>query len=151
MQKSPALMRMNKIFTISTKELQFLRNKSDFTFVNLDYVLAIKIGHYYDKIKKSERKELIKLFNQLTDIEIRIDDTLGKLSIILLKLLIVEKKDNIVVSNIGFSVSSFEFLISNIKKIFQNLKGLNNKNIIILDCNLNNDEDIKYLNQYFNS
>ncbi|WP_066440683.1 hypothetical protein [Chryseobacterium sp. CCH4-E10] len=142
---------MNKIFTINTKELQFLGNKSDYIFVNLDYALAIKIGSYYDEIKKSEKKELIKLFNQLTDIEIRIDDTLGKLSIILLKLLMIEKRDNIVVSNIGFSVSSFEFLIANMKKIFQNLKGLNNRNIIILDCNLTNKEDIKYLNQYFNS
>lgn len=91
----------------------------------------------------------MKLFNQLSGIEIRVDDNLGKLHIILLKLLVDGEKNNIVISTIAFSITSFEFLIDNFKKIFKNLDCLENKNMIILECSLNNAEDIQYLEQYF--
>lgn len=140
---------MNEISIISLKELHTLRNKSEYTFINFAYKHALKIVYFYDEIRKDERNKLIKLFNQLTGVDIRVDDTLGKLHIILLKLLIDGKKDNIVVSNIGFHMMSFEFLIDNLKKIFENLNGLVNKKVIIVECNLNNNEDTKYIEQYF--
>lgn len=140
---------MNEISIISLKELHILRNKSEYTFINFAYKHALKIVYFYDEIRKDERNKLIKLFNQLTGVDIRVDDTLGKLHIILLKLLIDGKKDNIVVSNIGFHMMSFEFFIDNLKKIFENLNGLVNKKVIIVECNLNNNEDTKYIEQYF--
>ncbi|NIF03887.1 hypothetical protein F3J23_00370 [Chryseobacterium sp. Tr-659] len=141
---------MNKISTITLQEIQTLENKNEYIFVNFAYTQSLKINYFYDEIKKSERNKLIKLFNQLTDIEIRVDDTLGKLHIVLLKLLINGKQNNIVISTIGFHMISFEFLINNFKKIFNNLNGLENKNLIIVECNINNQEDIKYLEEYFN-
>jgi len=140
---------MNKISIINSKDLQTLKDMNEYIFVNFAYKYSLKIGYYYDEIKKNERVKLIHLFNQLTGIEIRVDDTLGKLHIILLKLLMDGKKDNIVISNVGFHMIAFEFLIDNLKKIFENLKELVNKNIIIVECNLNNPEDIKHLGQYF--
>lgn len=142
---------MNKISIVTLKELLTLENKNEYIFVNFAYKHSLKIGCFYDEIKKSERNKLIKLFNQLTGIEIRVDDTLGKLHIILLKLLINGEQNNIIISTIGFHIISFEFLINNFKKIFNNLNGLANKNIIIVECNLNNQEDIKYLEEYFNA
>lgn len=140
---------MNKILIITSKELKSLRNRNEYIFINFYYKYALKITYFYEKIRKNERNELIKLLNQLTNIEIRVDDTLGKLHIILLKLLIDGGKDNIVISNIGFHIKSFDFLIENFKKIFENLNNLENKSIIIVECNLNNPEEAKYLEQYF--
>ncbi|KYH07061.1 hypothetical protein A1704_21655 [Chryseobacterium cucumeris] len=140
---------MHKISLITLKEIQTLENKNDYIFVNFAYPHSLKIGYFYDEIKKSERHKLIKLFNQLTGVEIRVDDTLGKLHIILLQLLLNGKQDNIVISTIGFHIISFEFLINNFTKIFNNLNGLANKNIIIVECNINNQEDIEYLEKYF--
>lgn len=141
----------NKTSIITVKELQTLENKNEYIFVNFAYQCSLRIDHFYEQIKKSERNKLIKLFNQLTDVEIRVDDTLGKLHIILLKLLMNGEQNNIVISTIGFHIISFDFLISNLKKIFNNLNSLTNKNIIIVECNLNNQEDIMYLDEYFNT
>lgn len=140
---------MNKISIIKLKGLEALGNKDEYIFVNFDYKNALRIGYFYDEIRKKERNKLIDLFKQLTGVEIRVDDTLGKLHIILLKLLIDGERDNIVVSSIGFHIKSFDFLIDNLKKIFENINGLVNKNVIIVECNLNNPDDIKYLEQYF--
>jgi len=140
---------MNKISIINLKGLQSLVNKDEYIFVNFDYKKALKISYFYDEIRKKERSKLIDLFKQLTGIEIRVDDTLGKLNIILLKLLIDGTKNNIVISNIGFHKVSFEFLIGNLNKILENLNGLMDKNIIIVECNLNDLDDAKSLEQYF--
>lgn len=140
---------MNIVSIINSRELQTLKDMNDYIFVNFAYKYALKISYFYDEIKKNERVKLINLFNQLTGIEIRVDDTLGKLHIILLKLLIDGKKDNIVISSVGFHMIAFDFLIDNLKKIFKNLNELVDKNVIIVECNLNNSEDIKYLEQYF--
>lgn len=72
---------------------------------------------------------------------------MGRLNIILLKILIDGQKDNILISSIGFNIISFEFLIDNFIKIFRN--HFDNKRIIILDCNLNDDDDVKNIEQYF--
>lgn len=140
---------MNKISIINLKGLEALGNKDEYIFVNFDYKNALRIGYFYDEIRKKERNKLIDLFKQLTDVEIRVNDTLGKLNIILLKLLIDGTKNNIVISNIGFHIVSFEFLIDNLNKILENLNGLKDKNIIIVECNLNDLEDAKSLEQYF--
>lgn len=140
---------MNEISIINCKELKTLRTKNEYIFVNFAYNNSLKIGYFYDEIKKDERNKLISLFKQLTGIEIRLDDTLGKLHIVLLKLILDGKRDNIVISSIGFHMTSFEFLIDNFKTIFENLDELVNKKIIILECNLNDLEDAKLLEQYF--
>jgi len=140
---------MNPVSIINLKGLQTLVNKDEYIFVNFDYKNALKIGCFYDEIRKKERNKLIDLFKQLTGVEIRVDDTLGKLNIILLKLLIDGTKNNIVVSNIGFHIMSFEFLISNLKKILENLNGLMDKNIIIVECDLNDLKNVEYLGEYF--
>ncbi|MEI3790170.1 MULTISPECIES: hypothetical protein [unclassified Chryseobacterium] len=139
---------MNRISIISSNELKTLE-KNEYVFVNFAHRSALKISYFYEKIKKDERDKLMKLFNQLTGIEIRVDDNLGKLNIILLKLLMDGEKDNIIISNIGFHMVSFDFLISNLEKIFENLDGLSNKNIIIVECNLDNTEEAKFIDQYF--
>ncbi|SHM01832.1 hypothetical protein [Chryseobacterium polytrichastri] len=140
---------MNKISIINSKDLKTLANEDKYIFVNFSYKHAVKISYFYEDINKNERNKLIQLFNQLTNIEIRVDDMLGKLNIILLKLIIDGKKNNIVVSNIGFHMKSFEFLIDNIKKIFENYIDLANKHVIIVECNLNNQEDNEHINTYF--
>lgn len=140
---------MNAISIISSKELQTLNSKNDYIFINFDYKYAIKISFFYEKIKKSERNRLIKLFYQLTSIEIRVDDTLGKLHIILLKLLIDGEKNKIIISDIGFIKNSFTFLVDNFRKIFENLNNLKDKSVIIVECNLDIPENIKYLENYF--
>lgn len=140
---------MNDISIINLNVLSSLKYKDEYIFVNFAYDKAIKIGFFYDEIDQNELSKLVLLFFQLTGIEIRLDDVLGKLHIILLKLLIDGEKDNIVISNIGFHMQSFEFLIDNLKKIFESLNGLINKKIIIVECNLNSFEDIRYLEQYF--
>lgn len=140
---------MNKISIINLKELEALGNKDEYIFVNFDYKNALRIGYFYDEIRKKERNKLLDLFKQLTGVEIRVNDTLGKLNIILLKLLIDGSKNNIVISNIGFHIVSFEFLIDNLNKILENLNGLKDKNIIIVECNLSDLDDAKSLEQYF--
>lgn len=119
--------------------------------MNFAYSNALKISYFYDEIKKKERDKLRALFEKITDIKIRVDDTLGKLHIVLLKLIIDGKEDNIVISNIGFHIKSFDFLIDNLKKIFENLEGVINKKIIIVECNLNDSEDAESIEQYFNA
>jgi hypothetical protein len=140
---------MNEISIINSKELKTLGNKNEYIFVNFADNNALKISYFYDEIKKNERNKLISLFKQLTGIEIRLDDILGKLHIVLLKLILEGKKDNIVISSIGFHMASFEFLIDNFKTIFENLCELVNKKIIIVECNLNDLEDAKSIEQYF--
>lgn len=142
---------MNEISIINPKELKKFINKNDYVFVNFAYSNALKISYFYDEIKKKERDKLRALFEKITDIKIRVDDTLGKLHIVLLKLIIDGKKDNIVVSNIGFHIKSFDFLIDNLKKIFENLEGVINKKIIIIECNLNDSEDAESIEHYFNA
>lgn len=140
---------MNKISIINSSALKTLINKDEYTFVNFNYKYALKISYFYEEIKKDERNKLFKLFNELTGIEIRADDILGKLNIILLKLLIDGEKNNIVVSTIGFHIKSFDFLIDNLKKIFESLNDLVDKHIIIVECNFSNQDDNELIDSYF--
>jgi len=140
---------MNKIQIIDLNSLKTLTDKDKFIFVNFDYKYALKISYFYEEITKKERIELIHLFKQLTNIEIRVDDMLGKLHIILLKLLRDAKKDYIVISTIGFNIKSFQFLIDNFNKIFKNSNYLNNKHIIIVECNFNDENSYKEIDKYF--
>lgn len=140
---------MNEISKINSKELQNFKNKNEYIFINFDYVHSIKISFFYEKMKRSRVKELIKLFYKLTNIEIRTDDTLGKLHLILLELLINREENTVFISDIGFPKSSYDFLIDNLKKIFDNLDNLKNKKIVIVECHLNDPENLKYLEEYF--
>lgn len=140
---------MNEISIISVKELQFLNNKNEYIFIHFGYPSAAKIGVLYNKIKKKERNYLISIFFELTGIDIRVEDMLGKLHVVLLKILVDGTMNNIVISNIAFLPSSFAFLMDNLKKIFDNLKNLENKKVIIVDCDLNDPESVKYLDEYF--
>ncbi|MBP1167401.1 MULTISPECIES: hypothetical protein [unclassified Chryseobacterium] len=141
---------MNEILLINLKELKFLKNKNEYVFLNFAYGDALMITSFYDKIRKKERNNLIRLFNQLTNIELRTDDILGKLHIDILKILVDQKKDTIIITNIGFPSESISFLIDNFNKVFSNLNTLKNKKVIIVECELNNPENDKYFEEYFN-
>lgn len=140
---------MNEISIISVKELQFLNNKNEYIFIHFGYTSTTKIDVLYNKIKKKERSYLINLFSELTGIDIRVEDILGRLHIVLLKTLVDGTMNNIVISNIAFLPSSFAFLMDNLKKIFDNLRNLDNKKVIIVDCDLNDPESVRYLDEYF--
>jgi hypothetical protein len=90
-------------------------------------------------VKKTE--SLIKLFYELTNIEIRGDDLVGKIHLILLKILGDEETNNILINNIGLSKDSYAFLVDNLNKI---LKNYDNKNVIIVE-NTFSKPDFKYL------
>ncbi|QBJ88078.1 hypothetical protein DDI74_18315 [Chryseobacterium gleum] len=118
----------NKISIIGSEELKDLIDTKEYIYINFSDEYSIKINPFFESIDNSEKKTLIQLFFQLTSINIRIDDLLGKLHIIVLKILLDGKKDNIIINSLGFSNDSIIFLKSNFEKILQNFK---NKNLII--------------------
>lgn len=113
------------------QELQDLKNKEEYIFINFDYSYSIKIIPFFEKIEMKERDSLIDSFFHLTNNNIRIDDLLGKLHIILLKIL-VDGEKNLVINSIGLSDNSIEFLIDNLRKILDNF---DNRNLIIIENN----------------
>lgn len=116
---------------IGFQELQDLKNKEEYIFINFDYSYSIKIIPFFEKIEMKERDSLIDSFFHLTNNNIRIDDLLGKLHIILLKIL-VDGEKNLVINSIGLSDNSIEFLIDNLRKILDNF---DNRNLIIIENN----------------
>lgn len=127
---------------ISFQALQDLKNKEEYIFINFDYSYSIKIIPFFEKIEMNERNSLIDSFFHLTNNIIRIDDLLGKLHIILLKIL-VDGEKNLVINSIGLSENSIEFLIDNLKKILDNF---DNKNLIIIEDNSHEPFKFNYSN-----
>ncbi|MDH6254457.1 hypothetical protein M2347_004184 [Chryseobacterium sp. H1D6B] len=126
---------MNNLSIINQQELDYLKGTKECIFINFDYEYSTKIIPFYNKIK--EKQKLINFFYQLTSINIRTEDLLGKLHLILLQILIdeQEKQSNIIIINsIGFSQDSLQFLINNLNKI---LNHFENKNIYILENSSN--------------
>ncbi|HHM0730642.1 TPA: hypothetical protein ACRFJD_003698, partial [Elizabethkingia anophelis] len=94
----------------------------------------IKIIPFYENLKKEEQINLIQYFFQLTNINIRVNDLLGKLSITILKALIDGENQDIIINSIGLSENSISFLTEHLKKILNNFKD---KNIFIVKNNQN--------------
>ncbi|WP_295231454.1 hypothetical protein [uncultured Chryseobacterium sp.] len=117
------------ISKISFQELQHLKNKEEYIFINFDYFYSIKIMPFFEKIEMKERDSLIDSFLHLTNTNIRIDDLLGNLHVVILKILVNGEK-NLVINTIGLSENSIEFLTDNLKKILDNF---DNRNLIIVE------------------
>jgi len=127
---------------ISFQALQDLKNKEEYIFINFDYSYSIKIIPFFEKIEMKERDFLIDSFFHLTDTNMRIDDLLGKLHIILLKILF-DGERNLVINSIGLSENSIEFLIDNLRKILNNF---DNRNMIIIENNSHEPFKFNYSN-----
>ncbi|RQO42318.1 hypothetical protein DBR39_00125 [Chryseobacterium sp. KBW03] len=119
----------SKLSKINFQELQDLKNKEEYIFINFDYSYSIKIIPFFEKINIKEKDSLVDFFFHLTNTNVRIDDLLGKLHLILLKIL-VDGERNLVINSIGFSENSIEFLTDNMIKI---LDYFDNKNLIIIE------------------
>lgn len=119
------------ISKISFQELQHLKNKEKYIFINFDYSYSIKIIPFFEKIEMKEKDYLIDSYLHLTNTNIRVDDLLGKLYIIILKILVNGEK-NLIINSIGLSESSIEFLIKNLWEILDNFDTMN---IIIVESN----------------
>ncbi|WP_426279167.1 hypothetical protein ACN9MN_08070 [Chryseobacterium sp. S-02] len=130
----------SRLTIIQLEELQDLADKEKYVFINFPDEYSIKVIPFFEKIGKKERNDLVKLFYQLTNIEIMIDDFVGKIHLVLLKILMDGEKNNIIVSNVGLSNNSYTFWIENLSKLFNNF---DNKNLIILE-NIFNTPDFKY-------
>ncbi|MEJ5104368.1 hypothetical protein [Chryseobacterium sp. MYb328] len=127
---------------ISFQELQDLKNKEEYIFINFNYSYSIKIISFFEKIDMKERDSLIDSFFHLTNTNIRIDDLLGKLHVVLLKIL-VDGEKNLIINSIGLSENSIEFLIDNMRKILDNF---DNKNLIIIENNSHKPFKFNYSN-----
>lgn len=96
--------------------------------MNFSNAYSIKVIPFYESICENEINKLIKLFYQITDVDIRVEDLTGKIHLVLLKILIDGEKNTIVLNDVGISKDSREFLIDSFNKILNNFA---NKNIII--------------------
>lgn len=114
----------SNISKISFQELQYLKNKKEYIFINFDYSYSIKIIPFFEKIEMKERDYLIDSFLHLTNTNIRIDDLLGKLHVIILKILVNGEK-NLIINSIGLSENLIEFLTDNLRKILDNFDTIN--------------------------
>ena len=131
---------MSNLSITDQRKLDYLKENNKFIFINFDNKYSIKIIPFYNEIR--DKQKLIELFNQLTNLEIRVEDLLGKLHLVILKILINEDENpspnDIIINSIGLSKNSILFLIDNLNKIISRFK---NRNIYILD-NTSSDEVI---------
>lgn len=118
----------NKISVIRSNELNKLLDRQEYIYINFSYEYSIKINPFFKSIDDTERNTLIQLFFQLTNIDIRVNDLLGQLHIIVLKILLDDEKDNIIINSLGLTDDSIIFFKSNFEKVLKNFK---NKNLII--------------------
>ncbi|WP_185290882.1 hypothetical protein [Chryseobacterium lactis] len=118
----------NKIPVIRSNELNKLLDRQEYIYINFSYEYSIKINPFFKSIDDTERNTLIQLFFQLTNIDIRVNDLLGQLHIIVLKILLDDEKDNIIINSLGLTDDSIIFFKSNFEKVLKNFK---NKNLII--------------------
>lgn len=123
---------MSKLLIINQRELDYLIEKKEAILVNFGCENSVKIIPFYNKIE--DKKKLIEFFFKLTSIDIRIEDLLGKLHLVILQILIDGDKNStqndVIVNNIGLSYNSTQFLIDNLNKIIKHFK---NRNIYILE------------------
>lgn len=123
---------MSNLSIIDQGKLDYLKENKEFIFINFDNEYSIKIIPFYNEIR--DKQKLIELFNQLTNLDIRVDDLLGKLHLVILNILVNEDEkpshDDIIINSIGFSQNSIQFLIDNLNTIITRFK---NRNIYILE------------------
>lgn len=129
---------MSNLSIINQRKLDHLKENGEFIFINFENDYSVKIIPFYDKI--TNKQKLIEHFNQLTNVNIRVEDLVGKLHLVILKLLIDEDKSqnprDIIINSIGLSLNSIQFLIDNLNIIKGSFKV---RNIYILE-NKSNDE-----------
>ncbi|MET3529002.1 hypothetical protein DRF59_20630 [Chryseobacterium flavum] len=129
---------MSNLSIIDQRKLDYLKENKDFIFINFDNEYSIKIIPFYNGLR--DKQKLIELFNQLTNLDIRVEDLLGKLHLVILKILINEDENpssnDIIINSNGLSQNSIQFLIDNLNTILARFK---NRNIYILE-NTSNDE-----------
>ena len=117
----------------------FFKNDVDVILINFSSDTSIKIIPFFEKIEKKEVDKLVSVFRCL-NINLRLDDLLGKLHIVLLKILIDEQKKQIlIVDDVGFTPASINFLQINFSHLMHKFE---NKSIIVLDKG-NNDKTSK--------
>lgn len=105
-------------------------NDNDVIFINFSSSDSIKIIPFFEKIKKGEVDKIKEIFKSL-EINLRLDDLLGKLHIVLVKILLDdEKRQILIIDDVGFTSISIKFLQLNFSNLISNFK---NKAIIVLD------------------
>ncbi len=105
-------------------------NDNDVTFINFSSEDSIKIIPFFEKIKKGEVDKIMEIFKSL-EVNLRLDDLLGKLHIVLVKILLDnEKRQLLIIDDVGFTSTSINFLQLNFSNLMSRFK---NKAIIVLD------------------
>ncbi|WP_310379395.1 hypothetical protein [Flavobacterium sp.] len=105
-------------------------NNIEVILINFNLDTSIKIIPFFEKIEKKEVDKLVNIFRSL-DIDLRLDDLLGKLHLVLLKILIDEQKKQIlIIDDVGFTSASINFLQLNFSNLMPKFE---NKSIIVLD------------------
>lgn len=111
--------------------LDYLKSKNatmKFVLVNFDYKSSIKIIPFYNTLKKKELTTLLSFFAEC-GINLRVDDLLGKLHIVILKILLQKDDEQVIIVNdVGFTASSIDFLLSNFISLKDKFK---NRSIIV--------------------
>ena len=114
----------------------FFRNNIEVILINFSSDTSIKIIPFFEKIEKKEVDKLVSIFRSL-NIDLRLDDLLGKLHLVLLKILIDEqKRQMLIVDDVGFTKASINFLQINFSHLMPKFE---NKSIIVLDTGDNDD------------
>ena len=105
-------------------------NNTEVILINFNLDTSIKIIPFFEKIEKNEVDKLVSVFRSL-DIDLWLNDLLGKLHIVLLKILSDEQKKQIlIIDDVGFTSTSINFLQLN----FDNLMSkFENKSIVVFE------------------
>lgn len=106
----------------------YFGNNIEKILINFNLNESIKIIPFFEKIKQKELNNFISVFNNI-GIDLRLDDLLGKLHIVILKFLIdKQKKQILIINDIGFTPISIDFLKLNFSNLINKFE---NKSIII--------------------
>ena len=106
----------------------YFGNNIEKILINFNLNESIKIIPFFEKIKQKELNNFISVFNNIV-IDLRLDDLLGKLHIVILKFLIdKQKKQILIINDIGFTPISIDFLKLNFSNLINKFE---NKSIII--------------------
>ncbi|WP_395062154.1 hypothetical protein [Flavobacterium sp.] len=98
--------------------------------INFNSDKSVHIIPFFEEIKRRQLDNYLNIFLNL-GIHLRLDDLLGKLHIVILKFLIDNKNDEIlIVNDVGFTSKSIVFLSDNVNLL---LKNFNNKSVIIIN------------------
>lgn len=112
---------------IKFNELSFGKD-IDMVLINFNLDTSIKIIPFFEKIRKKELDNLLGVFDNL-GIDLRTTDLLGKLHVVILKILLdKEVKQVLVINDVGFTLSSIDFLQHNFSKLIARFE---NKSIFI--------------------